>query len=239
MATTLSYPAGIPKYLQQQPGLDQLTNYQQALPGYYDTSGLSKSFETANNAFNQRAEMGFDAQARAANNRAMVAGGRVGSSFAKGALMLGQQANTNDARYKYAQMAAQMQAQLGQQAGQVAGQIADYGQRQQGLVAGFDTSNRNRQLQAKQLAQQKQLALQQMYQQGQQFDKSFGLQQDQFGFQKEQYGNQQRQQAAMRAMQQLGPYPNYYGVGNTAAESQNRIAQQDWMAQQQSLNRFI
>ena len=240
MAATLSgIPKGIPGYLSQQPGLDQLTNYQQALPGYYDTSAYQQAGQAYNRNFATRAEAGFDAQSRAAQNRAMQSGGRVGSSFAKGGLMLGLGNNLNSMNLDYAKMAAQYKAMQGNAAGQVAGQIANYGQNQQGMISQYDQGNKSRALQAQQLAQQKALAAAQMYQQNQQFGQSLDLQRDQFNFGKTQYANQQNQQQAGRQMAALGPMPAAYsGVGMTAQDAMNGRNQQDWLAQQQNYARF-
>lgn len=193
MPVTLTNPNRVtmPSWLTDTSASQGLTSLQAQLPQLFDTAPFLKAGQDYNQSFANRAEMGFDAQARAAQNRAMLSGGRVGASFAKGGLMLGLQNNLNAMNLDYAKLAAQMRAQQAGLQYQTAGALADYGQRHQGQLADWTQGQQGMGMEAQRANQSYSLARQQMArqamqeaarlkQQGSQFDRNFGFEQQRY-----------------------------------------------------------
>lgn len=217
-AVQLSNPSSIrqPQWLQDNSAGNALQQTYGGLGKYYDTSGLRDSAMAYNQNFANRAEMGFDAQARAAQNQAMRSGGRVGSNFVKGQLMLGLQGNLNSLQSDYSRLAAQMMASQGQQAGQLAGQMASYGLGRQNLMADWTRGQQGLGLQAQgmnqadararaEMAQRAAMEQARLAQQGSQFDRTFASDESRF---KQQFGLQSKDSAARNAalaLQAMGP----------------------------------
>jgi hypothetical protein len=228
MPVTLRNPNKIaqPGWLSDDSASQGLKDFQGQLGSMFDTSGLQKAASDYNQNFASRAEMGFDAQARAANNRAQLSGGRVGSSFAKGGLMLGLQGNLMSNQLDYAKMAANMMSQRAGLQGQAAGQLAQYGLGRQGLMSDWTRGQQGMSMQA-QMSKASQFTSSQNLQSSQ-FDRNFDLQQQQ--------SNASLQDSAARraamALQALGPggfnYSTHQGgipMSFNDAQNQQRAAQ--------------
>lgn len=243
MPVTLQNPSNVklPNWLTDQSSSQGLQNFQTQLPQLFDTSGLQQASQAYNQSFANRAEMGFDAQSRAAQNRAMLSGGRVGSSFAKGGLMLGLQQNTNQNNLDYARLAASMMAQRAGLQGQTAGQLADYGQRRQGMLSDFTQGQQRLGLSAQESNQQAAqqaaaLAFQnrQLSQQSSQFGQSLDLQRQQLNMQG-QNDAAQRAALALRLMPQnmFNYNVNTAGIPMTAFDAQQQAKSDASIAQRQ------
>jgi hypothetical protein len=228
-----------PGWLSDDSASQGLKDFQGQLGSLFDTSGLQKAASDYNQNFASRAEMGFDAQARAANNRAQLSGGRVGSSFAKGGLMLGLQGNLMQNQLDYSKLAANMMSQRAGLQGQAAGQLAQYGLGRQGLMSDWTRGQQGMGLQAQMSNQQAALDRARMAQQAAQFTSSQNLQSSQFDRNydlQQQQSNASLQDSAARraamALQALGPggfnYSTHQGgipMSFNDAQNQQRAAQ--------------
>lgn len=249
MPVTLQNPNRVatPSWLTDTSSSQQLTDTYNQLPQMFDTSGLKSASDAFNQNFANRAEMGFDAQARGAENRAMLNGGRVGASFAKGGLMLGLQGNLMQNNLDFAKLAAQMKAQQAGLAGQLAGNIADYGQRQQGMRSDFTQGQQRMRLQAGMANQSTALEQQRLAQQASQFAASQSQQNNQFGqsldLQKQQLQGNLANDAAQRAslaLRLMGPGNFNYstdmgGTPISATDAQQMYRAQQYQQQRQNL----
>ena len=90
--------------------LQPLRQFGAQIPGMFDTSGLKSAADQFQSDNMGRMESNADAAARATTNRAIQNGGRVGSDFAKGGMMLGAMRAGNAMQYDYAKLAAQMRS---------------------------------------------------------------------------------------------------------------------------------
>jgi hypothetical protein len=235
MAVTLQNPNKVktPSWLTDTSASDKLNETYGQLGSLFDTSGLQNAANAWRDTSMARYEMGADAMARAAQNRAMLNGGRVGASFAKGGLMLGAMQEGNRMNYDYAKLAAQMASQRANLQGSLAGNIASYGLGRQNLLSGWTQGQQQMNLSAQQSNQSDALERYRLAQQQSQYDSTLEQQNDQFD---KTYNLNLQNAAAQRALSALQAMPNQrisYNVYNSGqpmsihdAENKTRSDQQ-------------
>lgn len=187
-----------PDWLGQAP-VGQMKQLYGDIPGLFDFSNISAA---ANRAFDSTKQAGLQSAqvaGRAANNRAMQSGGRVGSSFATASAslpVLGQ--------YDKSQLGlADMNLQNNQRQAALMAQLA------QG-IAGAKLQNRG-------IKADYSLGMQGLQQRGDQFGEEMDLRRDQFGLQEDQFGlDQQMSQLQIEEMRRrMAQQAAQWGGGGT------------------------
>lgn len=209
--------ADMPDYLQQGANRN-LRRFQGQIGGLYDFAPI----QAAGNAYIQsnfdQQRAGAAAMAAAAQHRAMQSGGAVGASFAQAGAMLPLYNQRNEQAFNLAQLHGQMNMSQADLRGRTAGMMDNNSLQRAGMMSQYG------------------LGQQRLASDNEQFDQTFGLQQQRFGLEQQQFGLQQRQFNAQiqQRMQQPGNRPWYQtDSGGMPASSRDRQAQQrgdDWSA---------
>lgn len=183
-ASTNQFRAGqFPSWMGTKAPVGALKDARSQLPGLFDFNPIAQTGNQFIESNFNNASASTAASARAAQNRAMLSGGRVGASFAQGSAMLPLYAQRNQQAFQLAGLQGQMR---GQQAGlltQIAGGIT------------------NAKLQNRSLLGNYALGQQRLQQDESQFGRGLDLQRDQFDWQKEYQGRQLNSQSALRQLQ--------------------------------------
>jgi hypothetical protein len=172
-----------PDWLPQKAPVGGLQRAQKQLKKFFDFAPIQQAGNAYIDSNFQQQRAATGAAARAAQNRAMLSGGRVGSSFAQASAMLPLYAQKNQQALGLAQLQGQMNSQRAGLNTSLAQSISQQRLGKQNLLADYA------------------MGQQRLGQDQQQFDERMRLSNDQFGLQRAQFNAG----LAQDAMKMLGP----------------------------------